>query len=147
MARHVAVGAAALGVVVAVAVVSVLWPLGGASRGKPDGPVIPLGEDWNSYPTAQVTGPLTLVEDCLLLGDSVVFWPHGTSWDEDAQAVEFGGDFDGSPAAVVGEEFTGGGGFYSSSNVDGLDGLDAEAVQACVRTTGAGGAVMAYPGS
>lgn len=92
-----------------------------------------------------MSGPLTLVDGCLLLGDEVVFWPRGTTWDEDAQAVTFGGAFDDAPDAVVSEEFTGGGGHYSVANVDGLPSLDADVVRQCVEATGAAGVVVAVP--
>jgi hypothetical protein len=86
------------------------------------------------------------VDDCLLIGGSVVFWPHGTTWDEDREAVEFGGDFDGLPPAAVGERFTGGGGgSYSADNVSGLEGFDAEPILRCQRETGADAIVLAYP--
>ena len=146
MARHIAIGAGVLGALALVGVASAVGPLGGPSEGEPDGPVIPIGEDWDDYPTAEVTGKLTLDDDCLLIAGTVVFWPEGTTWDEDAQAVEFGGDFDGAPDAPVGEEFTGGGGSYSLANVEGLEAVDAVAVGQCIESTGSNGAVMAYPG-
>lgn len=114
--------------------------------GETDGPVISLGEDWNALPTALVTGRITLVDGCLLVGDSVVFWPAQTTWDEERQAVEFGGDFEVSAAASLGEEFTGGGGFYSEDNVRRMGSLDVDAVFRCLRETGTDGAVFAYPG-
>jgi hypothetical protein len=114
--------------------------------GQTDGPVISIGEDWDAYPTAEVIGRIALVDDCLLVGTSVVFWPHGTTWEQDRDAVVFGGDFEGSASASVGEEFSGGGGFYSAANVRGLKSLDAEAVVRCMHETGANDAVFAYPG-
>ena len=145
MARHVAIGAGVLGALALVGVASVVRPLDGPSEGEPDGPVIPIGEDWDAYPTAEVTGPLTREGDCLLIAGTVVFWPQGTTWDEEAQAVRFGGDFDDAPDAPVGEEFTGGGGGYSLANLEGLEAVDAGAVGRCVEATGSDGAVMAYP--
>jgi hypothetical protein len=115
-------------------------------EGHTDGPVIAIDEDWDAYPTAQVTGRLALVDDCMLLGSSVVFWPHETTWDQDQQAIGFGGDFEGSVSASVGQKFTGGGGSYSAANVRGLKSLDAEAVIRCIRETGANDVVFAYPG-
>ena len=141
-------GALAVGVVGALAVLALVAnaSLGDAGvGGQTDGPVISLGEDWNAYPTAMVTGRISLVDDCLRLGTSVVFWPHQTRWDEDRQAVEFGGDFGASRAAPLGEKFSGGGGFYSAEDIRGMKSLDDQAVLRCIRETGADGAVFAYP--
>lgn len=113
--------------------------------GRTDGPVISLGDDVNGYPSAEVTGRVSLEDGCLLIGDSVVIWPDQTSWDESRQAVEFGGDFDSYPTAPVGEEFSGGGGFFSPDNVRDMESLDEQAVLRCIRSTGAQGAVLAYP--
>src|SRR6476620_1544674 len=141
-------GPPVLGVVGALALLALI---ANASRGAADleghtdGPVISLGEDWNAYPTAQVTGRIALVDDCLLLDASVVFWPHQTTWDEGRQAVEFSGDFEASAPASVGEKFTGGGGYYSAEDVRGMKSLDAEAVLRCMRETDADGVVFAYP--
>lgn len=85
------------------------------------------------------------MDDCLLLGASVVFWPRQTKWNEGRRAVEFGGEFEASAPASVGEKFTGGGGYYSADNVRGMKSLDAEAVLRCMRETDADGAVFAYP--
>lgn len=132
-------GVAAL--VVLVSLATGWWPGGPAADGATDGPVIANAEEWNAYPLALVQGRLELVDGCLLLGDDVVFWPHGTTWDEERQSVEF----DDAPAAAVGARFSGGGGYLSLENVRGLDGVDADAVARCLRDTGAGGAVFAYP--
>ncbi|MCW2772637.1 MAG: hypothetical protein JWN91_963 [Nocardioides sp.] len=139
----------AVGVVGALALIALIAnaSLGDTDAdGQTDGPVISLGDDWNAYPTALVTGRISLEDGCLLIGTSVVFWPHQTRWDEGRQAVEFGGDFDSSPAAPLGEEFTGGGGFYSSENIRDMESLDDQAVLRCIRDSGAEGAVFAYPG-
>lgn len=130
-----------------VGLVAVNASLGDADAdGQAEGPVISIGEDWDAYPAGGVTGPIALVDGCLLVGPSVVFWPYETTWDQDRQAVEFGGDFEGSASASVGEDFRGGGGYYSADNVTGLQSLDAEAVVECMRKTGANDAVFAYPG-
>ncbi len=101
--------------------------------------------EWNAHPTALVTGRIALEDGCLLLGDSVVFWPQGTTWDDERQSIEFGGDFETSAPTAVGEEYTGSGGSYSARNLEGLVGLDAETLLRCIRETGADGAVFAYP--
>ena len=53
-----------------------------------DTPVIAV-RDWNGYPTSEISGRLRLVHGCLLVGDSVVFWAAGTSWDATTQSVVF----------------------------------------------------------
>lgn len=45
----------------------------------------------------------------------------------------------------VGDEFVGGGGHYSGG-VDGLEGVDVDAIEECVRRTGASGVVVATAG-
>jgi hypothetical protein len=82
---------------------------------------------------------------CLLLGDEVVFWPHHTTWDAERQAVHFDGNFREAAPAHVGEEFSGGGGFFSSEGLRRTDGVDTAALLRCVRATNADGAVLAYP--
>lgn len=145
MRRHIAIAAGVVVVLVLVALAANAWLRDSPADGQVDGPVVALGEGWSSYPTAQVSGTLTLVDGCLLLGDSVVFWPHGTTWDEDRQEVGFGGDFEDADPAPVGAEFTGGGGFYSAANVRGLESLDADALTGCQPETDADGFVFAYP--
>lgn len=115
-------------------------------EGATDGPVISLGGDRGAYPSALVSGRVALVDGCLLLGDSVVFWPQQTTWDEARRAVDFGGDFEPSAGPSLGEVFTGGGGSYSAEDVRSMEGLDTGAVLRCLRETGADGAVFAYPG-
>jgi hypothetical protein len=110
----------------------------GDDEGKTDGPVIVVA-GWKSYPTAEVKGRLRLVEGCLLIDKAVVFWAEGTSWDPANETVEFK---DADPVRV-GTEFSGGGGFYSDGDVDGLDGVDTDAVNECPRLTGADDAVIA----
>lgn len=114
--------------------------VGDGDEAKTDGPVIAVG-GWDSYPTAQITGQLRLVQGCLLIGDSVVFWAAGTSWDAENQAVEF----EDAEPVHVGDNFSGGGGHYSAENLDGLHGVDAEAVSTCLRRTGSDDAVIATP--
>lgn len=146
MRRHLVIAAGVVVALVLLALAAGAWLRDSPTEGGSDGPVIPLGEDWSSYPTAEVTGPLTLVDGCLLLNDDVVFWPHGATWDEDRQAVVFGGDVEVADPAPVGADFAGGGGFFSAENVEDLDSLDADALLRCQRETGAAGFVFAYPG-
>lgn len=145
MRRHIVIAAVVVVALVLAALAANAWLRGSPTEGQVDGPVVAIGEDWDDYPVAQVSGTLTLVDGCLLLGDAVVFWPHGTTWDEDRREVGFGGDFEDAAPAVVGAEFTGGGGFYSAANVRGLESLDADALIGCQRGPDADGFVLAYP--
>ena len=140
MRRSRALSSAVVAVAGALAVWAGTAAVGDGDDAKTDGPVIAV-EGWNSYPTAQITGRLRLVQGCLLIGESVVFWAAGTSWDAEDQEVEF----EDAEAVRVGENFTGGGGYYSETNLEGLDGVDAEAVSACLHRTGSDDAVTATP--
>ena len=93
---------------------------------------------------ALVQGNLDLRGDCMMLGNAVVFWPAGTSWDDESQSVVFSGDFDG--AAPVGSHFVGSGGVYTSDD-DFLRGLGAagDVLRDCVAATGARNLTLAYP--
>ena len=138
--------AAAVGVVVvgtALGVTADSWHDDGGKRGVAQLPVITPGKDWNVYPLAEVHGTLTLQDGCLRLGDSIVFWPFGTTWDAPRQAV----GFEDSRAAPVGQQFVGGGGLYSLDDVkEMLDAQPAGAIEDCMERTGIDGAVFAYPG-
>lgn len=67
---------------------------------------------WRAYPQAQITGVLRVENGCTLIGESVAFWPHETTWNEATQTVEYRG----RPWAEVGEPFTGSGGTYRNLN-------------------------------
>jgi hypothetical protein len=58
--------------------------VGNGDEANADGPAIAV-RGWNSYPTARITGQLRLVQGCLLVGESVVFWAEGTSGDAENQ--------------------------------------------------------------
>lgn len=103
-------------------------------------PVIAVRE-WNAYPTAEVVGRLSLDKGCLLIGESVAFWADGTSWDSAGRSVVF----KSGEQVAVGDQFSGGGGHYSQSNLGGLDGVDADAVIDCLDRTGLNDAVVAVP--
>lgn len=103
-------------------------------------PVIAV-RDWNAYPTAQISGRLELLEGCLMVGDSVAFWADGTSWDPETQSVTF----ESAEPVQVGDQFSGGGGHYGEDNLDGLDGVDADAVIKCLDRTDSSDAVIATP--
>ncbi|GAA2153902.1 hypothetical protein GCM10009844_39020 [Nocardioides koreensis] len=114
------------------------------ATGVVDGPVVALPYPNGIRPMADVWGELTLRGDCLMLGDGVVFWPAGTSWDAESQSVVFSGDFDGSVS--VGSHFEGAGGVYSLTD-DFLRGLgdSGDVLRDCVAATGARDVRLAYP--
>jgi hypothetical protein len=69
---------------------------------------VPHGAD---HRTAAASDPWSLEDGCLMIDQGVAFWPAGTSWNNDAQEVVFGGDFEGATNAFVDSVFvTGGGG-------------------------------------
>ena len=130
--------------VVAVALTLALRPGPSEATGVVDGPVVALSRTGAAYPMALVQGNLNLRGACLMLGDAVVFWPAGTSWDAKSRSVVFSGDFDG--AVPVGSHFVGGGGVYSPDN-DFLRGLGpaGDVLRDCVAATGARDLTLAYP--
>lgn len=99
------------------------------------------------YPAASLSGRLSLRDGCLMIGDGVVFWPAGTSWDAARREVVFGGDFRGSPNAPVDSTFTGGGGIFAlEDDLSGVLSTESEAaLRACTHRTGATTALLAYP--
>lgn len=111
-------------------------------------PVVTPETPWESLPLAEVEGPLTMRDGCLLLDSEIVFWAHGTRWDPEAGAVVLaGGD-----TVEVGEDFTGGGGHYDLRGDDNgpLDvrswlGREAgRAIESCSGATGITALVFAY---
>lgn len=112
-------------------------------------PVITPAERWHDMPLAQVTGPLMLREDCLLLDEQIVFWRHGTRWDATGQAVVF----EEGEQVRVGERFDGGGGHWDlrgdvSGPLDVASWLGEEAdaaIRTCSEKTGVTALVFAYP--
>ncbi|MFM6847473.1 MAG: hypothetical protein ACKOVB_00010 [Terrabacter sp.] len=115
---------------------------GPGTEGDGQSPVIAV-RDWNSYPTAEIAGRLSLVDGCLLVGDSVAFWADGTSWDAGGRSVVF----ESGAEVELGGRFSGGGGHYSEGDLDGLDGVDVTAVLDCLDRTGLVDAVVAVPAS
>lgn len=99
------------------------------------------------YPTARVEGRLSLENGCLIINDAVAFWPAGTTWDAEKQAVVFGGDFRGAPQVAVNAEFSGGGGRWGAEDdfSQVVDGAAEEALRNCMRSTSIMSAVLAYP--
>jgi hypothetical protein len=138
------IGAGLATVAVAVALTTALRPETSRATGVVDGPVVAVSRPGAPLPLASVRGDLTLRGDCMMLGDAVVFWPAGTSWDEEARSVRFSGDFDGS--APVGSRFEGGGGVFSSDDEFVRDlGAAGEVLQDCLAATGTEALVLAYP--
>jgi hypothetical protein len=66
-------------------------------------------------------------------------WEEGTSWDAAHETVLL----DDADPVQVGGAFSGGGGYYTGDGINGLDGVDLDAVHACLRRTGASEAVIA----
>lgn len=136
------IGVAIVGI--AVVLTLALRPAPSKATGVVDGPVVAVSSPGAYYPNALVGGGLSLRGDCLMLGDAVVFWPAGTSWDAESQSVVFSGDFAG--AVSVGSHFVGGGGVYSPTD-DFLRGLGpaGDVLRDCVAATGARDLTLAYP--
>lgn len=108
-------------------------------------PVISMPGDDGGYPDAEVSGELKLVGDCLMLEDSAVFWPHGTTWDANAHAVVFPDSFD-TPPVDVGSSFVGGGGYYTVSQaIDILGPEYGQPLGACAKRSGNNQVVYAVP--
>lgn len=138
------------GLALAVAAGAVLIPifLRGTSEanGVVRGPVVSAAATSGGYPDARVEGSLNLRDGCLLLGESVVYWPAGTSWDAEGQAITFSGDFEGAPPVRVDSWFNGGGGFVALTDDYATQlGHAGERVRTCVAKTGATQIVFAYP--
>jgi hypothetical protein len=116
----------------------------GEAAGTIHVPVITPATKWNDAPTAELIGKLELDAGCLLLRDAVVFWPQGTTWDEEAQAVLL---TDGT-RAPTGRRFDGGGGAYDPDTdfADLLDSTDAATrIERCLDRTGAQEVVLLTP--
>ncbi|HWM04295.1 MAG TPA: hypothetical protein VNP92_18315 [Actinophytocola sp.] len=108
-----------------------------------DGPVIAAVKDQDAFMEAVVGGQLRLVDGCLLLGDTVVTWPHKTTWDQERNAVVFAGDFEGYAEVDVGEVFRGAGGYVDEPAELSPEGE--EAIRRCWTATRTSGLVVAHP--
>lgn len=141
----------AIGVAVGTAVLWFAIDGAGAEPEAPDTgplPVITPDAHWDSVPAAQVSGTVTMRDGCLLLDSEIVFWQHGTRWDQDAEAVVL----EDGTTVQLGKEFTGGGGTYDLRG-DGSGTLDmrsllgnegGRAIESCSATTGITALVFAY---
>ena len=141
----------AIGVAVGTAVLWFAIDGAGAEPEAPDTgplPVITPDADWESVPAAGISGTVTLRDGCLLLDSEIVFWQHGTRWDQDAEAVVL----EDGTTVDLGQEFTGGGGHYDlrgddsgALDVRSLLGNEAgRAIESCFATTGITARVVAY---
>lgn len=78
------------------------------SSSNGNGPVVAHpAEGDGSGAAALIEGPLALSSGCLLVGEFPVVWPHGTTWDAEAQAVRLS---DGQ-VVTLGDRVSGGGGY------------------------------------
>ena len=92
-----------------------------------DGPVIVVtGTSEGDSNSSAAYGLLSLVDDCLLLGDSPVVWEEGTSWDPTHQDVVFN---DGTRLAMGTEVLAAGDPIDDLAQLLGREG--AEAAAAC----------------
>jgi hypothetical protein len=73
------------------------------------------------------------------------FGRGGSSWDAEAEAVTFGGDFDGTAAAHIGEVFSGGGGYYSETDDPASGVVTGPPLRDCMRATNTGDVLFIYP--
>ncbi|GAB3465999.1 hypothetical protein GCM10027519_33770 [Kineococcus endophyticus] len=93
-----------------------------------DGPLLVSGGSWDDAMTAAIGGPVTKVGTCVGIGESMVVWPEGVSWNEDSQSLVLP---DGTQVAL-GSEVSGGGGGMTTSAIDSLFGSEAaEGLREC----------------
>jgi hypothetical protein len=94
---------------------------------------------------ADVSGTVGLREGCLVFEDgadaSLVVWPGGTRWDADEEVVIL----PGGARAGVGDEVSGGGGWYTGEP-SGISPVVAEELAACAEATGLTQTAVLNPG-
>ena len=73
------------------------------------GEIVVSGPDVTDSMSAGVSGVLSRVGSCIGLGDSLVIWPHGTTWDPATSTLTFSAPFEGY-SAQLGQHVHGGGG-------------------------------------
>lgn len=105
------------------------------------GPVITLPE-WNAIPAALVRGTLRLERACLLLGDQVVLWPSGSSWNQDDETVTVG-----DSTFAMGDFVSGSGGGYpfGPNYADPFGDEAYAAAKSCAQRVGANEYVVDFP--
>lgn len=86
-----------------------------------------------AYPTAILTGRLTLQDGCLALDGFPTLWPAGSDWDEEEMTVVLA---DGSRLAV-GDQVEVGGGLVPPSVASNYSVTAQEPIDACMRSLGA----------
>lgn len=92
------------------------------------GPLLVSEGRWDSGMAAALGGQLARVGPCVGLGGSMVVWPDGVSWDEDAESLVLP---DGTLVGL-GDDVSGGGGSMTTSSVNSLFGADAaDALREC----------------
>ena len=77
-----------------------------------DGPLLFSGGSSDDGMGALVKGPVTLEEGCLSVNGHPAIWPRGTVWDSESQVLTLPDGVD----VALGEEVTGGGGYYSQQS-------------------------------
>ena len=135
----------------ALACVAVLTACSGSSvSARLHGPLLVSEGSWDAGMAAALGGQLARVGPCIGMGESMVVWPEGVSWDEDAESMVLP---DGTLVGL-GETVSGGGGGMTTSAVNSLFGSDAaDALRECEVEVGAdvvvfnvGGSVSTEPG-
>ncbi|MEZ0493829.1 hypothetical protein AB2L28_16445 [Kineococcus sp. TBRC 1896] len=101
---------------------------GSSASARLHGPLLVSDGRWDSGMAAALGGQLARVGPCIGLGESMVVWPDGVSWDEDAESLVLP---DSTPVGL-GDDVSGGGGSMTTSSVDSLCGPDAaDALREC----------------
>ena len=90
------------------------WPSSTGVGGRIDGPLLVAGGEQPTQFAALVGGPLTVVDDCLLVGNHPTIWPPGTTWDDGRVRLADGRTF------ALGATVTGGGGWVDASAIGGM---------------------------
>jgi hypothetical protein len=101
---------------------------GSSASAKLHGPLLVSEGSWNSAMAAALGGELARVGPCIGMGESMVVWPEGVSWDEEEESLLLP---DGTLVGLE-ENVSGGGGSMPTSAVNSLFGSDAaEALREC----------------
>lgn len=108
------------------------------------GPLVIAEKSLESYPSAEISGPLLVKENCAMISDRVALFPKGTIWRSADQTVITP---DRRQEHSVGQSFTGGGGEVPEGGLaaDDIGERAARALASCVEATGAAGLVLIAP--
>ncbi len=113
---------------------TVLTSCSNSASASLEGPLLISEGSWNAGMAASVGGELAWVGRCVGVGETVVVWPKGVSWDEEQESLVLA---DGTSVAV-GEDVSGGGGSMETAAVNSLFGSDAaQALRECGVEVGA----------